>query len=311
MTGGGAGDRGAFSPSQPNISVVAGRALPRATGGLTTTGGSGPATGGASSGGESSGGANEGGSAGSGTAGDAVPSVGCGKTPTLTSGNVTVGSRDYILNIPADYDNEHPYRMILGFHGATGKASDVAGDYFGLLPLAQGSTIFVAANAVGGFWSADTDVDYVDDILAQVTADLCVDTSRIMLEGFSQGAAMSWTIACSRPQVFRAVAGHSGGGVANPTSCEPVPYLGSLGLGESGNSQTTQTDQFARWNGCTVETLPTAPTGSHVCTDYQGCPAQAPVRWCSYDGGHTPSPVDAGQGQSWMPQEVWGFFTQF
>ena len=66
--------------------------------------------------------------------------------------------------------------------------------------------------------------------------------------------------------------------------------MGSLGLQENGG-QNTQTDQFARFNGCTITTLPRAPTGGHVCTDYMGCPAGKPVRWCSYDGGHTPSPV--------------------
>jgi len=282
------------------------------TGGAAAGGRSagGAQNGGASTGGAAMGGEDAGGSAGSGGQ-DVIPSSGCNKTPTLSNGTITMGSRNYIINIPSNYDNSHPYRLILGFHGAMGQASDISGDYFGLLPLSEKSTIFIAANAVGGLWSADTDVTYVDDILDQVTADLCIDTSRIMLEGFSQGAAMSWTITCSRPGVFRAVVGHSGGGVANPTDCEPVAYLGSLGLGESGNSQATQTDQFARWNGCTVETLPTAPTGGHVCTNYSGCPDADPVRWCSYDGGHTPSPTDAGQGSSWMPEEVWTFFSQF
>jgi poly(3-hydroxybutyrate) depolymerase len=107
---------------------------------------------------------------------------GCGATATLQSGTITLGSRNYILNVPADYDSDHPYRLILGFHGANGRASDVAGDYFGLLPLSAGSTIFVAANADGGLWSAATDVAYVDQILEQVTAALCIDTSRIMME---------------------------------------------------------------------------------------------------------------------------------
>jgi len=279
------------------------------TGG-TATGGT--ESGGAPTGGTATGGADEGGSAGTGGEDDVVPSPGCGTTATLQSGTITLGSRNYILNVPADYDSNHPYRLILGFHGANGRSSDVAGDYFGLLPLSEGSTIFVAANANGGLWSATTDVAYVDDILAQVTAALCIDTSRIMMEGFSQGAAMAWTIACSRPNVFRAMVGHSGGGVTSPTTCEPIAYLGSLGLSDiGGNSQATQTDPFARWNGCTVETLPTAPTGSHVCTDYEGCPAADPVRWCSYDGGHTPSPTDAGQSRSWMPEEVWAFVNRF
>lgn len=244
--------------------------------------------------------------------GDVSPSKGCGKAPTLKSGTVNLGSRNYILKLPTDYDSSHPYRLILGLHGYGGSSTNIQSEkYFGLEPLSNGSTIFIAPNAVSNAWNASTDVAFVDQILEQVEADLCIDMSRVMLEGFSQGAAMSWSIACTSQNVFRAVIGHSGGGVANPTSCKPVAYLGSLGLDESGNSQKTQTDQFAKWNGCTIETLPTAPNGSHVCTNYSGCPAAAPVRWCSYDGGHTSAPNDAGQGSSWMPKEVWAFVSQF
>ena len=243
---------------------------------------------------------------------DAKPSTGCGKTPTLKGGTVTLGSRNYILKLPTNYDNSHPYRLILGFHGYGGNSTNIQSEkYFGLEPLSNGSTIFIAPNAVGGAWNASTDVTFVDDVLEQVETDLCIDTSRVMLEGFSQGAAMSWSIACTSKHAFRAVIGHSGGGVANPTSCKPLAYLGSLGLGESGNSQKTQTDQFAEWNGCTIETLPTATKGSHVCTNYGGCPALAPVRWCSYDGGHTSAPTDSGQSSSWMPKEVWAFVSLF
>ena len=200
--------------------------------------------------------------------------------------------------------------MIVGLHGATGKGTDVAPGFFGIYDLAKGSTIFIAPDAAGGLWSAAPDTTFIDDLLEAVQGDLCIDATRIELEGFSQGAAMAWTLACSRPKVFRAVVGHSGGGVANPTTCQPIPYLGSLGLSEGGG-QKTQTDQFANWNGCTIESLPSSPTGGHVCTDYKGCPAGYPVRWCSYDGGHTPSPNDAGKGSSWMPSEVWPFLSQF
>ena len=71
--------------------------------------------------------------------------------------------------------------------------------------------------------------------------DLCIDTSRIELEGFSQGgAAKVAVLACGRPGVFRAAVGHSRGGLPAPTTCQPIPYLGSLGLHDvSGNSQAT------------------------------------------------------------------------
>ncbi|HEY6080429.1 MAG TPA: Ricin and poly(3-hydroxybutyrate) depolymerase fusion, partial [Polyangiaceae bacterium] len=48
--------------------------------------------------------------------------------------------RSYMLRVPADYDSSHPYRLMLGFHGAGGKSTDVAPSYFGLWDLSQGST---------------------------------------------------------------------------------------------------------------------------------------------------------------------------
>jgi poly(3-hydroxybutyrate) depolymerase len=297
------------------------------TGGGSSSGGT-PGTGGATAAGGNpgrDGGPATGGAAGGstvGAAGGATPSSGCGKTPTLknspststfTPNTLTVGgqSREFIMRWPDTYKNDTPYRLILDFHGAGGSDKDHAKDnYMGLFPLANGSTIFIALGAVGGNWNATTDATYVDEVLKLVEADLCIDTSRIMLEGFSMGGAMVAVLACGKPGVFRAAVGHSRGGVTAPTTCQPIPYLGSLGLTDiSGNSQATQTDLFAKGNGCSVTTMPLAPTGSHVCTNYTGCPKDKPVIYCSYDGGHGYSPTDSGKSSSWMPAEVWSFFS--
>jgi pimeloyl-ACP methyl ester carboxylesterase len=338
------GASGAGPQTTGGTSSAGAPAAGNTSGGSSSKGGAGANGGATAKGGSSSGGAGGGGSGGvtaaggtgggAGTAGAATagststagtggetPSTGCGETPKLTSSNgssnftpntimVAGTSRQYVLRRPQNYDKAHPYRLILDLHGYGGSYSETAGNYFGLWSLSKDSTIFVALSAPGGDWASGDNLAYVDEVLKAVQADLCIDKSRIMLEGFSQGAAMSWSLACSRPGIFRAMVGHSGGGVANPTSCQPIPYLGSGGLQES-VTQTTQSDKFAKWNACTVSTLPTAKTGSHVCTDYTGCPATAPVRWCSYDGPHTPSPSDSGQGMSWMPQEVWTFFSKF
>jgi poly(3-hydroxybutyrate) depolymerase len=250
-----------------------------------------------------------------------VPSSGCGKTPTLKNSTertnfqvntLSVGdaNREYVIRWPSNYDNTHPHRLHLTLHGYGGSYAETAGNYFGLWDLAADTTVFVALSAIDVDWGNGDNLAYVDAVLHAVEADLCIDTTRITLEGFSQGAAMSWTLACSRAGVFRAVVGHSGGGVAKPSSCDPVPYFGSGGLQEN-VTQTTQTDQFATWNGCSVTTLPTAPNGGHVCTDYTGCRDEAPVRWCNFDGPHTPSPTDSGKSSSWMPEEVWTFLSQF
>lgn len=239
-------------------------------------------------------------------------SAGCGAAAKLASGTINLQGRTYALRIPDNYDQNHPYRLILGFHGATGSSRDVAPSYFGLWSLAQGSTIFIAPDAVGGIWNNTSDVTLVDNILTQVKAGLCIDTTRIQLEGFSQGGAMAWTLACARPNVFRAAVVHSGGGLARPASCAPIAFMSSLGQSESGGAgQTSNSDFFAKQNGCTVASLPKAPRGGHVCSNYSACSDGHTTRWCDYDGGHTPSPTDSGQGTSWMPQEVWNFLKQF
>ena len=285
-----------------------------ATGGTSSAGGK-SATGGASTPGGSSakgGTSSTGGTSAGGSGSDAKPSTGCGKTPTLQNSpsaanqntlTVSGTSRQFVMRWPTNYDNTHPYRLILDFHGAGGKDTDLAPSYFGLFDLSNNTTIFIAPSANGGYWDATADLTFVDQILTTVEADLCIDTSRVELEGFSQGGAMIAALACQRPGVFRAAVGHSRGGLTAPTTCQPIPYLGSLGLSDiSGNSQATQTDPFAKWNGCTVTTMPLAPTGSHVCTNYTGCPAADPVIFCSFDGPHTPSPTDSGKSTSWMPQ---------
>lgn len=287
------------------------------TGAGTGAGGSTARTGGTTSiGTTATGGA--GGSTGTGTgpSGGTKPSEGCGKDPaTLKSAtvgqaspvNTISGSRQFLVRWPSNYDNKKAYPLHIGLHGANGNLSENGKDNFGLWNLSKNSVIFVTLAAVNGLWSSSTDVAYADAVLKQVESELCIDTSRVILEGFSMGAAMSWYLTGSRPGVFRAVVGHSGGGVGGTPKLSPVAYLGSLGTGESGNGQNTQTDQFAKANGCTIETLPTATSGKHVCTPYKGCQEGFPVTWCSYDGGHGFTDTDSGSSTSWVPQTVWDF----
>ena len=314
-------------PGTGGSSASGGTTSQPGTGGRSASGGttSQPGSGGAAGGNTGRDGGSATGGAGGGTAIDggggsaAVPSAGCGKTPTLKNSptatanqNTISGSRQFLIRWPSNYDNTHPYRLILDFHGAGGSDTEEAPSYFGLFDLSNNTTIFVAPSASGGIWDATADLTLVDAILKAVEADLCIDTSRVELEGFSQGGAMVATLACSRPGVFRAAVGHSRGGLTAPTTCQPIPYLGSLGLSDvAGNSQATQTDPFAKWNGCTVTTMPLAPTGGHVCQNYTGCPAADPVIWCSFDGPHTASPTDSGKSTSWMPAEVWPFLSQY
>ena len=146
------------------------------------------------------------------TNGTLAATAGCGKAPTLASGTRTIQSsgqsRTYNLRIPDGYDRNRPYRLIFGFHWLNGSANNVASaGYYGLQPLSNNSTIFVAPQGLDTGW-ANTDgrdLTLFDDISRQIENDLCVDTTQRFALGWSYGGAMSYAVACARPTVFRAV----------------------------------------------------------------------------------------------------------
>jgi poly(3-hydroxybutyrate) depolymerase len=268
--------------------------------------------------------------------GTAAATAGCGRAPTLTSGTQTIQSsgksRTFILKIPDNYDNRHPYRLVFGFHWRDGTAVDVATGqtvlrdvwaYYGLLRLSNNSTIFVAPQGFNNGWAnaGGEDVTFVDDMLRRIESDLCVDTTQRFAIGWSFGGAMSFALACARPTVFRAVAVQSG---AQLSGCSggttPVPYLGIHGIRDSvlnislGRSLR---DRFVQNNGCTPQNPPEPAPGSltHIITNYSGCRAGFPVEWVAFDEDHNPAPADGVTGiqgaRTWVPAEVWRFFTQF
>ncbi|WP_086564746.1 RICIN domain-containing protein [Streptomyces africanus] len=267
----------------------------------------------------------------------AAASTGCGKAPTLTSGTRTIQSggqtRSYILRVPAGYDSNRPYRLLFGFHWRGGTANDVDSggtdgynwSYYGLRRLADNannSTIFVAPQGNGNGWAnpGGQDVAFVDAMVNQIEAGLCVDTTQLFAAGFSYGGGMSYALACSRATVFRAVAVYSG---ANLSGCnggtQPIAYMGLHGIGDNVlpiSLGRELRDTFVRNNGCTRQNPPEPGNGSrtHIITTYSGCRSGYPVVWAAFDGGHDPGPVEGSTGsgwRTWTSAAVWQFFTQF
>jgi poly(3-hydroxybutyrate) depolymerase len=262
--------------------------------------------------------------------------AGCGQPPALTSGTRSIQSsgrtRSYILRIPDGYDSNRPYRLVFGFHWNGGTAGDVDSggtsgypwSYYGLRALSNNSAIFVAPQGLNNGWAnaGGADVVFVDDMIRQIEAGLCVDTAQRFAGGFSYGGGMSYALACARPTVFRAVAVYAGGQLSGCSGgTEPVAYIGLHGLRDpvlNISQGRALRDRFVRNNGCTPQNPPEPAQGSltHTVTTYSGCRAGYPVAWAAYDAGHTPGPVDGSAGdfepgeRSWTRAVVWNFFTQ-
>jgi len=328
---GGAGGRAGSSGSSGTAGAgAAGRG--GAAGSATAGRGGGAA--GAGLGGRGGAAGTGGGAAGAGGSGTGKRSPGCGMSATLTSGSRTIQSssqnRSYILRIPDNYDNNHPYRLIFAYHWNGGTMQDIDGggtsgaawSYYGLRAQANNSTIFVAAQGIGNGWgnSGGQDLKLTDDLIKLIEGDLCVDTTQVFALGFSYGGSMSYALACARPSVFRAVAVYSGGVLSGcDGGTQPVAYIGIHGISDGTlniSGGRSMRDRFVMNNGCTAQSPPEprAGSGTHTCTTYQGCKAGYPVEWCAFDGGHTPGNVDGGGddgARTWTKGEVWKFFTQF
>jgi poly(3-hydroxybutyrate) depolymerase len=264
--------------------------------------------------------------------------AGCGKAATLASGTHSIQSggqnRSYILRVPTNYDNNHAYRLFFGFHWVGGTAANVDSggtdgynwSYYGLRRLADNAgngTIFVAPQGNGNGWGnpGGQDVTFVDDMIKQLEAGLCVDTTQLFAGGFSYGGAMTYALACARAKVFRAVAVYSGGVLSGCSGgTDPEAYIGLHGLrdgtlGIAGGR--AMRDRFVKNNGCTPQNPPEPAQGSltHTVTAYSGCRAGYPVVWAAFDGaGHDPGPRDGctcDGWQTWTSGVVWNFFSQF
>lgn len=305
-----------------------------------STGGSGTTPGGA---------AGSGGVAGAGGSGGVAPgmSAGCGKAPTLSSDMYNNGKnipitaanmqRRYVLNVPTNYDNKKPYKLIIAWHQRDGNDNQMyRNQYYHLLPLSNNSTIFVAPNgqlngkpcmgtgngegSCGWPNTNDSDMALADAVVKQVEENFCVDTNRIFATGWSYGGSMSYATACERPLgaangFVRAIAVYSGAQLSGQcTPKMPVAYYASHGTSDgvlNYDSGITLARNYAAANGCNWVTPTKVTSGNHVCTDLMGCSSGYPEQFCSFNGDHTPDPRDPNQQTSWEYANVWKFFSQF
>jgi len=284
---------------------------------------------GASAAGGMAGSAGSAGTGGSGGSGGASPSSGCGKAPPASmrySIDVDGTMREYILSVPANYDQNKPYRLIFGWHPWGGSAQQVAGTgnsgYYGLKGSSMDQAVLVSPegtdfNGQGLGWgnTNGADIAFLEAMLAQFKSEMCIDEDRIFSVGFSFGGMMSNAVGCAG--LARAIAPMAGNsqvsGCTNGTT--PVAFMGFHGDHDSvvdiAGGRTAR-DKFVERNHCTTETEPANPDWCAelnsnnlpcTCVSYKGCDPGYPVTWCEYNADHQAAP-NAGE-------TLWNFFSQF
>ncbi|GAB4450501.1 MAG: hypothetical protein OHK0041_12520 [Anaerolineales bacterium] len=187
--------------------------------------------------------------------------------------------RTYLLHIPPSYDESKPALLVIALHGGGGNAESqrrVSG--FDQLADAQGF-IVVYPNGTGRFndtlltWNGGTccgyaaenqidDVGFIRALIAELESKFNIDPRRIYATGMSNGAIMSYRLACDAADLFAAIAPVSG--TQNLEECQPseavsvihfhgtadehLPYDGGVGPKSlTGVEYASVADSLAFW----------------------------------------------------------------
>lgn len=273
-----------------------------------------------------------------------IKSAGCGKDLGVISKSGTYpissagGRGNYIIDIPSGYDKDKPYRLIFGNHCMGGSAIKVAGTddgkdqtahYYHIKTQANKDNIpaiYVALQGNGdGTWNSPNDLKFWSDVLGSVEKNLCVDTTRVFVAGFSFGAMFSYALSLEYPERIRAVATYAPANwnMTQPTNRHiPVAYYQTTGTGD-GLCKWINDDklkqggkycllQHAVDNGCdTSVVIKLATGGTHVVTEFKGCKEGYPVKFSSFKGDHQCQASDQGSSANFIEKETWEFFKQF
>jgi len=245
---------------------------------------------------------------------------------TLAHGGWT---RTYRLHVPPGYRAGAPMALVLSLHGGGGNArqheqmTGLAGkaDSAGFIlvePDGMPSLIirsiktWNAGNCCGRAKSvAADDVGFVRTVIDAVSSELCIDPRRVYATGLSNGAMISYRLACELSDRIAAIA-PVGGAMGDRdlstnqptisyrcTPSRPVAILHIHGLDDhcysyDGGNRTDfgavtfrpVSEAIASWvafNHCRNETAGTYERGGARCRTYQGC--EGDVTLCTIDGG--------------------------
>ena len=260
-------------------------------------------------------------------------------------------TREYLVHVPSSYRGA-PTPMLVALHGGGGDADFQADDSKYKLISKSEAAGFIAVfpNGYSRFpsgalatWNAGAccgaaqknnidDVGFIREVIARVERQARIDPTRVFATGMSNGAMMSWRLACEAPEI-RAIAPVEG--TDNTTHCTPsrpvaviefhaaddpnVPFNGGVGVGPSHTDYVSVPATQAKWirvdranpNAKRVLTV----RGAH-CDVHTAMPGGSPVELCVTDtGGHSWPGGGTQQGRKQPSMAIsandlmWSFFS--
>jgi polyhydroxybutyrate depolymerase len=227
--------------------------------------------------------------------------------------------RTWTLHVPPSYRSGRPVPLVVLYHGGGGSGRQAQASY-GMDPVADREGFLVAYPDGTGIlrrglftWNAGNCCEYalehdIDDVaftkamLERIRRDFTIDERRIYATGISNGAMMSYRMACEMAGVFAAIAPVAGAlnipcrpsdevsvVIFHGTDDQHVPYEGGIGP-KSRNDRVDApvshaVDLWVRTNRCSP--IPARTRRGHIATDhYSGCAEGTAVTLHSIVGGN-------------------------
>jgi len=211
---------------------------------------------------------------------------------STTARNLISGERErcYLLHIPPDYDPAQPLPLVVVLHGLASNGEtiqrvtgwdEVADKEDFIVAYPDGLRYPLRWNANSNMKLDVDDVQFFRDLVAQISTLASVDPARVYVNGFSNGATMSITIACRAADLVAAIGLVDPGilteeTLENCSPARPVPAIEFVGTGEVGKVSRGQLDVPHR------EFTPLIGWILNVDADYEALPLHAwAERWAA------------------------------
>ncbi len=195
--------------------------------------------------------------------------------------------REYILHIPADYDENVGTSLVVNMHGFGDCAADFeegVGEYFGFNELADEKNFIVAypqgayrPEKEDNYWEPgdngtdniyENDVFFINELVAEISTQYNVIQERVFACGYSNGGMMAYSLACNSSDVFAAIGIMSGTMLEEECALEsPIPIIIFHGIGDEvlpyyGNDWYPSVDQVVNY-WLDLNNLPSEPNVSN------------------------------------------------
>jgi polyhydroxybutyrate depolymerase len=219
--------------------------------------------------------------------------------------------RTYHSFVPPGVPGRWPLIVVLHGRGQTWRTVVDQTDFLGLARRRQAVLVF--PDGVGRSWNAGggccglaarqklPDVAFVASVLADALRRLPVDPTRVYLVGYSNGGKLAYSLNCTHPKMFAALATYGSAPLAAcPAGTAPTPFLIAAGQWDTvlpyagaakAHPPTPSIRTALTWlraqDGCTG--VPTTVTTGHVVQqDWTRCKGGSEVQSAMYtDVGHT------------------------